>query len=231
MKKYLFIVLTIVSVFALTACSSSSSSSTSEDIKTEKKNDIDGVWSNGKFFVSFNKNGYYTAFLNNKFIDSGNYIAKGNEITCKNNYNNKTTKYIISISGNKLNAIVTYKNFENKEVSENISFTKSTKNPSEKDHILVGKSYSFETAYYGTVTDKFETHNTAYHASNKSKSFKNVWYYIYLEPNIYYQKFTPTDRQYPTSTFMDDCDTGNVHINKITIDGLGNIDNMEYVKN
>lgn len=226
MKKYLLILLTIASVFAVVACSSSSDDNTTPKQETN----IVGVWANGDYFISFNKDGYYIAYLNDKFIDSGSYTESDNSVICKNNYNNNTTTYKLLKVGSKLDAVVTYKNFEGHNVSENISFSKTTKTPSEKDNFLIGKSYSYETMYYRTVTDKFETHNTIYHTSNKSKSFKNVWYYIYLEPNIYYQKFTPTDKQYPSSTFMDDCDTWNVHIEKVTTDSNGNIANMEYLK-
>ncbi len=226
MKKFLLILLTIASVFAVTACSSSSDDNTTPKQETN----IVGVWANGDCFISFNKDGYYIAYLNDKFIDSGSYTESDNSVICKNNYNNNTTTYKLLKVGSKLDAVVTYKNFEGHNVSENISFSKTTKTPSEKDNFLIGKSYSYETMYYRTVTDKFETHNIIYHTSNKSKSFKNVWYYIYLEPNIYYQKFTPTDKQYPSSTFMDDCDTWNVHIEKVATDSNGNIANMEFIK-
>ena len=209
MKKYLFFMLVVVSAFAVSACSSSSD----DDPKPKQKTDIVGVWANGDNFVSFNKDGYYTAYLNDKFIDS-----------------NKTTKYKILKVGSELDVIVTYNNFEGNDVTETISFSKTTKTPSEKDNFLIGKSFSYETMYYGTVTNKFETHNIIYHTSNKGKSFKNLWYYIYLEPNIYYQKFIPTDKQYPTSTFMNDCNTGNVHIEKIHTSSNGDIYAMERVK-
>ena len=227
MKKHLLLLLTMMSAFAFTSCSSSSSA---DDTPTKQKADIVGVWTNSDYFVSFNKDGYYTAYLNDKFIDSGSYTESDNSVICKNNYNNNTTTYKLLKVGSKLDAVVTYKNFEGHNVSENISFSKTIKTPSEKDNFLIGKSYSYETMYYRTVTDKFETHNIIYHTSNKSKSFKNVWYYIYLEPNIYYQKFTPTDKQYPSSTFMDDCDTWNVHIEKVATDSNGNIANMEFIK-
>lgn len=226
MKKNLFILLAIFSAFAVTACSSSSDDNTAPKQETN----IVGVWANGDCFISFNKDGYYIAYLNDKFIDSGSYTESDNSIICKNNYNNNTTTYKLLKVGSKLDAVVTYKNHEGHNVSENISFSKTIKTPSEKDNFLIGKSYSYETMYYRTVTDKFETHNIIYHTSNKSKSFKNVWYYIYLEPNIYYQKFTPTDKQYPSSTFMDDCDTWNVHIEKVATDSNGNIANMEFIK-
>lgn len=226
MKKYLLFLLTIASAFAVTACSSSSDDNTTPKQETN----IVGVWANGDCFISFNKDGYYIAYLNDKFIDSGSYTESDNSVICKNNYNNKTTKYKILKVGSELDVIVTYNNFEGNDVTETISFSKTTKTPSEKDNFLIGKSFSYETMYYGTVTNKFETHNIIYHTSNKGKSFKNVWYYIYLEPNIYYQKFIPTDKQYPTSTFMNDCNTGNVYIEKIHTSSNGDIYAMERVK-
>ena len=219
MKKILFF-----TMLALVMCLASCSSSDNGGDSTNNKNlDVTGVWKDGAYLVSFGSD-YYVAYLSNKFIDTGTYAVNGKEIDCLNTYNNKKTIYkIISSTSDSLKCSVTYTEYGGQEKTEIRKFGKTTETPASKDNFLVGKSCSYSVAYYGTVTDTFSTYDIAYDVSNRGSDFKNVWYYFYLDSKIYFQRFTPTDKQYPSSTFMAGCDTGEVLIEKVISDSEGNI--------
>lgn len=52
----------------------------------EESASIIGTWENEDYFVSFGEDGFYCCYLDEDFIDSGNYKRSDNIITCSNMY-------------------------------------------------------------------------------------------------------------------------------------------------
>lgn len=173
---------------------------------------IEGVWRDGAFFVSFGADGYYSAHLHEEHLDTGAYTVKDNTITCKNNYNGKQTIYNVKqLSESALECTASYEPYNADTVTEERAFSKSNETPAAKEHILVYKSWGYLSSNYDTITIEFKSHYTATQSSSKDSRYVNEWYYTYIEPYIYVQSFTPNDgKQHPSTSFSKGNDSGEV---------------------
>ena len=184
---YLLLLITIFSISGLTLSSCG-------DDEDDSPKSIVGVWENGKYFVSLNKDKFLTAYINDKFIDNGTYeVASDNKsFSCFNTYFNHTTIYYIkSVSDTHLDLEISYINAFGENYKEDLRLTKSNKKPVSKDNGLVGKSCSFTTQGSGSATYDFTSYNTATISSaNTDKSkYPQTLHYIYFDEKVYIQKF------------------------------------------
>lgn len=180
---------------------------------------VEGVWRDGAFFVSFDKEGYYSAHLAEEHLDTGSYTVKESTVTCKNNYNGKQTVYSIKeITESSMACTASYAPYNADGITEERSFTKSDETPASKEHILVDKSWGYLSSNYGTITIEFKSHYIATQSSSKDSRYVNEWYYTYIEPYIYVQSFTPNDgKQHPSTSFSKGNDSGEVVRKKVSV--------------
>ena len=222
MRKVLFLFALLPMLFS---CSSEENELNYEKLKSQ----IVGVWEYNDILVSFDEYGYYAAILDETFLDCGSFILNKDEITCKNNYLNKNTKYIIeSIDNNGINMIVTYNNYKNEEVNKNITLYKTDKKPASKDNILIGKIYNFLLSGYGGCNIIFNSHNIAEMKTESVKPITQIWNYFYIEPYVYSQKYKhPSDA---LSIYFKNCDKGIIFKQEVEIGDSGEIKRIE-IKN
>lgn len=180
---------------------------------------VEGVWRDGGFFISFDESGYYSAHLGEEHLDTGSYTIEDKTITCKNNYNGKETVYTVKeVTESSLECTAYYAPYNAEAVTEERAFLKSEETPASKEHILVDKSWGFLSSNYGNITIEFKSHYIATKSSSKDSRFVNEWYYTYIEPYIYVQSFTPNDgKQHPTNSFSWGNDTGEVIRKKVSL--------------
>ena len=151
MKKILFMLPMFVALFVLASCSKDYETLEEKEEEIENENlpspSIIGTWENGNYFVSFGEDGFYSAYIADKFIDSGDYNQIEDKISCSNNYFNRKTIYTIKdISETEMNVEISYTDLYGKSNRKNLIFTKSNKAIVSKDNTLSGKSittYSF----------------------------------------------------------------------------------------
>lgn len=225
MKQSVFLLFLSVMLF------SCSSDNKEEGQKESESFNLVGVWKSGDYFISFSDEGFYSAYLSDKFIDSGNYELnqKDKIVTCKNTYTNKSTKYdIVNCTSSGLICKVTYINFEGKEVNENFSMKKVNSTPSSKEHVLIGKSYRYLAKEYGYCIMKFDTFNTAKLTTDEYKPKAQNWYYIYLDSNIYFQRFAPNGAG--LNSFYANCGKGDVNIYRMNVSSNGLIESFDVLK-
>lgn len=211
----------LAAVLTLAGCSKENIPVIDENPKEEQINII-GVWRCGSAVVSFNTDGYYSASLTNKHIDTGSYSLNGKDVTCYNNYNNKYTYYqITSIDSKSLTCTITFSEYKGEEQTAKMTFEKTEEKPSAREHFLIGKSWSYLSSNYGRVFEEFRTHNIAYkYSENDPTRYKTEWYYFFINPHVYLQEFTPKDGvQRPSSSWHKNADSGEVIIMKALISG------------
>lgn len=85
MKKTLFTLLSVFVCFVFLSCSKDENN-TSEEENFPK---IIGTWESGNYFVSFGNDGFYSAYIGDEFIDSGDYDLSMNTVPCSNHYFNR----------------------------------------------------------------------------------------------------------------------------------------------
>ena len=227
MKKILFLMMVVA---AMAACSDGDDGEGNNNGFNEGGSQdlidscsIVGVWENGDYFISFGEDGFYAAYLNEKFMDSGEYEQKGNEVICKNLYKSTETKYEIKIDGNSMDANILYNLFEGGTQQEKIHFTKSQNDPVEKNSPMIGKSHDRLTSI-GRCTMEFETYNTAIYHTNEIKPIKQDWYYFYYNSRAFVQKFKPQNAA--LNSFYEGCNTGEVYIYEVEFDSNGQIESF-----
>jgi hypothetical protein len=190
-KNFLLNMLTImmVAVLSLGFASCSSDDENEPVIEEEKTYSIIGVWEYENYFISFNNDNFYTAYIDNKFIDSGNYTSTDKEIYCYNPYFNISTVYTIKLlNDNTLQVCITYTDYSGTQKTKDMTLTKSKINPAVKDHTMIGKNYSFLSTI-GTVNWNFNTYNTGEKTASKYPKYPKKVYYIFLNDKIYLQYF------------------------------------------
>lgn len=207
MKKILFLLAMLPMMWA---CSSSGNDEPEAPEKEEVLN-IEGVWSNGDYFISFSSDGYYTSYSNAKFIDSGSYVFNKNDksVKCKNDYFGRETNIVVSLSNDKLTCNISSTDVLGKKVNENITFTKTDESPQGKNNVLVGKVHE---ALYGGGLGKCQWNFSSNYAATFSTKELNPktrnHFYIYRHPYLYTQAFKPKGAA--LSAFYEGCDKGEV---------------------
>lgn len=165
-------------------------------IDDRNKINIEGTWKSDKFFVSFNNEGRYAAYLDEKFIDSGKYTFDNQSIvTCKNDFNGKNTIYTIKKHvANTIYIDVKYTGFDGSTVNKSLIMNRTDGDVYSRTHILIGKSYTYLSAYEGKKCEmSFLTENSGSLTLKDIRPKKQDWYYIYLPPYVYVQKFKPSN--------------------------------------
>lgn len=222
-------------MMALLSSCSSSSNNNDEDGGKEDQINVVGVWSDGKHFLSVNSDKFLTSYVAPNFIDCGNIIENGKEITCHNVYFNKNTTYkILSIDRSKLNISVSYKDIAGESKSANLILNKVSDTPATSNHTLVGKNYTYRTSYIGNVNIAFSTYSIAQMTSTSYNCAKYpiTLFYIFMNDNIYFQKFTQKGIQVPTiGGWTTDVDDGSVTVYKLSFGPDGSVVGHDVVTN
>lgn len=142
------IFLSLITIFALLACSSDDSQEPAVINNPIRQNEIVGLWADGDSFVSFNSDGYYAAYLADDYLECGTYelpmeIKEGElhvhqedsiiEIRGSLGY---TILHVLGINSNtiKLNFV--------KNQNNPITLHKTNKTPATRTISLVGQTYN-----------------------------------------------------------------------------------------
>lgn len=179
----------------------SCSSSDDPVIPDEKPRSIVGVWENGNNFISFNNDGFYSAYIADNFIDSGDYARVENVVSCHNTYFNRKTTYTIkTISDTKLDVDISYTDLDGNINKKEIEFTKSTVTPASKINTLAGKSYTLQSTYFGNVTRLFSTFNSGIKIATNGNAadYPIKFFYIYIDDKLYFQSLRDNSIQTPS---------------------------------
>lgn len=187
MKKLFFLLLILPITFS--SCGSDGDKEDEDPVVNQPKS-IVGVWENENYFVSFGSDGFYTAYIADRFIDSGNYIESKDVVSCENAYFNRKTIYTIkSISDTKLNVDISYTDIYGDKQNKIVTFTKSVTTPASQSKTLAGKSYRSSSSIFGNVTMTFSSYN-----SNKignQRKCRKVSFVIFL--CLYWGKTIPSN--------------------------------------
>lgn len=224
MKKLLFItVLVSLCLISLSSCSSDNE----ENQQNINPSNLIGVWESGDYFISFNKDGFYAAYLDKKFIDSGTYTINENSVLCVNPYKVSETNYNMKVVSEKLSADISYTDINGNMLNKNLTFSKSNKSVVDKDNPVISKDFVHINAPYGFCTTKFKTYNTATYSTDEFRPRIQNWFYFFFNSQIYVQKFKPETAG--ISLFYEECDTGEVFIYNVTFDSDGQINNIDIL--
>lgn len=200
MKKLFLYILILLSIIILQSCARTEDGepgSTSDDTKSL----IIGVWESENYVVSFGNDGFYSAYIADEFIDSGDYAQSKNIVSCQNSYFNRTTIYTVEeVSDDLLKVNIDYKDLYGNKKTKSISFTKVKKTPSTKNNTLSGKSYTFNAPYFGNITMSFNTYNSGIKSATKgsAKQYPLNFFYIYIGEKVYYQILENATIQVPS---------------------------------
>lgn len=199
MKKCLFILPFLVALF-FTSCSNDNNPTEDND-KSIKKDVLIGTWESGNHFVSFNQDGYYSAYIADEFIDSGDFTLNQNVVSCKNNYFNRNSTYAIKkVSETELDVDILYKDLYGDTQEKSMTFTKTSTPPSSKDNTLDGKSIQWYALNFGNITMKFNSNNAGIKsaASGSAAKYPLDFFYIYIGNKMYHQILRNTSIQVPS---------------------------------
>lgn len=225
MKRFLLVMAMMLSMVLFTTCSKDDGVTDDSNEQEETEYSIIGVWEDGEHFVSFSENGFYAAYLNDKFIDSGEYERDKNNVICVNLYKNSKTEIKVSLDGEILKAVILYTQFNGEKEKETRLLKKSDRIPAEKENPLIGKSVTNLNAYYGKCTAKFDTYNSATYSTEEAKPKVQNWYYFYFDSKAYFQRFKP--ELAGLSKFYEECDNGDVNVYKVEFDSNGQISKFD----
>lgn len=204
MKKMLFMLPMLAALFfVITSCSKDDELQKEE---TENNDDLSlpsiiGTWVYGNYFVSFGEDGFYSAYIADEFIDSGDYNQTGNFISCLNNYFNRETIYTIkNISGAKMNVEISYTDLHGEKKHKTLNLTKSNDAIVSRSNTLIGKSITTYSSYFGNVTRTFNTFNSGIKSASKgnAKNYPLNFFYIYIGNRMYHQILNNSSTQVPS---------------------------------
>ena len=162
---------------------------------------IIGTWEDGNYFVSFGEDGFYSAYIADEFIDSGDYDQTENEISCLNNYFNRETIYTIkNISDTEMNVEISYVDLHGERKHKTLNLTKSNDAIVSRSNTLSGKSITTYSAYFGNVTRTFNTFNSGIKSATKgsANNYPLNFFYIYIGNRMYHQILNNSSIQVPT---------------------------------
>lgn len=177
MKQLLYI---LFAVTLFTACSSDDDNGEKPTIEEPKS--IIGVWESDNYFISFDDNGFYSAYIADQFIDSGNYTKSESVVSCKNSYFNRQTVYTIkNISDTKIDLDISYTDIHGDNKKKTMTFTKSEISPASQSNTLAGKSYRTSSSIFGNVTMEFSSYNSGIKSATKGGAEKYpLSFFLYL---------------------------------------------------
>lgn len=152
---------------------------------------LSGVWTDGDFFVSFDKEEkYLAACIAPRYIDNGRFIIdeKAKCITVENPYYNVSNKYtVISISSDELKLKVDYLDQWGEAQTLNLTLEHSDCKATPKENSWYGKTITTFSSYFGNVKYDFYTYYTGKKTASKGNALKYPvsYYYITKEKTIY----------------------------------------------
>lgn len=199
MKRILLMLSMLVALFGVSC--SSDNNPTENDDGSIKKELLIGTWENGNYFVSFGQDDYYSAYIADEFIDSGNYTQSQNVVLCQNNYFNRNSTYTIKkVSNIELDVDILYKDLYGDTQKKSITFTKTSTFPVSKSNTLDGKSIQWYSPYFGYITMKFNSINAGVKSASSGSAVKYPldFFYIYIGDKMYHQVLRNTSIQVPT---------------------------------
>lgn len=228
MKKILFLLL--VFPFILSSCGSDSDKEDEDPIASQPKS-IVGVWENENYFISFSSDGFYTAYIADRFIDSGNYTESKGVVSCENTYFNRKTIYTIkSISDTKINVDISYKDIYGDNQNKTLEFTKSAISPASQSNTLAGKAYRSSSSLFGNVTMTFSSYNSGIKSATKGNAanYPLSFFYIYIGGKLYHQILDDKSIQVPSiGSWSTDYYT--IKCWKLSFGSSGSIDGIENI--
>lgn len=203
-----------------------------EDVLEEDKElPIIGTWANGNYFVSFSNEGYYSAYIADTFIDSGTYERIDDEINCFNNYFQRHTEYTIKdLSDSEMTLIIKYIDVWGNENKNEMTLIKTDGDIISKNNTLTGKSISWLSNYFGTITMTFSSSNSGIKAASKGSAAKYPlnFFYIYVGDKLYYQLLSNNSIQVPSIGGWT-TDYNNVKCWKLYFSPNGSIDKFDVI--
>lgn len=218
MKKTLLMIQIAVCLFGFMACSSSDDDNNIQEMEQVaiKQSDLIGVWISGDYFVSFGADGFYSAFLDDHFIDSGKYAIeadRNNEIVTYNIFTKQNTEYhVTSIKENSFVAEITYRQLNGQSYTKTILFTKSNKNVAKERNGLIGASWN-GTKHINGIEINYNARITTYNFGSlhtdyePAKNCMLIFFYVYLDDVVYYQLFNQNENSPTIIGWNDTADT------------------------
>lgn len=201
MKKILYL-LVMVLPLVFTSCSSDDDIQKEETGNENLSSSIIGTWKSGNYFVSFGEDGFYSAYIAEEFIDSGDYKQVENEVSCSNNYFNRKTIYTIKdISETEMKVEISYTDLYGGANSKTMTFTKSDGDAVvSKSSTLSGKSITTYSSSFGNITRTFTSFNAGVKSATKGSAAKYPlnFFYIYIGNIMYHQILRNSSIQVPT---------------------------------
>lgn len=198
MKRNLLFLLIGVVCFLFSSCSNNDNDTSEED---DDLPSIVGTWENGNYFVSFNDNGFYSAYIADGFIDSGDYEQSESVISCENPYFNRKTTYAIkNISEAKVETEISYTDLHGEVKSKTMTFTKTDAPQASKSNTLSGKVMTWRSSVFGNVTMTFNSYNAGIKSASKGNAanYPLSFFYIYIGDKLYFQLLSNNSIQIPS---------------------------------
>ncbi len=206
-----------------------------------KQSEIEGVWTDGNSFMSFNTDGYYAAYLENNYLGCGTYTLpmaiKEGELHIHQEDS------IIEIGGDFGRTIIHVLEISDKTLKVNlvlpqsISMTlhKTADEPlSMNQNQLCDKRYEFKWAENDTASIKvfFLDENTAIMTSNHKDADVNPLFlrYILIGNKLYFVTYLLTIGELPTGIYWNGrLGNGNISIWELSFGADGNIESHKVI--
>lgn len=201
MRK-LILILAMMLPIVFVSCSDNGSDDNPNNPPQDEPLSIIGTWEYGDYFVSFGEDGFCCSYLDDEFIDSGDYEQSGDKVTCSNSYFNRNTIFKIkNMTETKMSVEISYMNLSGKNESRNMVLAKSSAEPVSKENPLVGRSISWNTYdTFGIISMNFDTYNSGEKTASKgsAKEYPLDFFYIYVNGKMYYQILQNNSIQVPS---------------------------------
>lgn len=199
MKKLRLILMAVI-VFAAVSCQDKGGT-TPEPPAPEKKYSEVGVWRSGNFFLSLSEDHFLSAYVAADFLDAGTYsMSEDKVISVRNTYFNTTTRYTVrSLDDRTMKVDIAYTDVEGSSRTTSLTLTKSSDEPTFKDHRFVGHSYTWWNATFRNRTIDFNTFCLAKFSCDKDniKPYPLTLFYVAMGNRMYFQSFEPEGGRIP----------------------------------
>lgn len=203
MNKFLLLALAVLMPMWFIGCSDDENIDPGKEDETESVeiSSIVGTWENDSFFVSFGDDGFYSAYIEDEFIDSGYYGIEGRKVSSFNPYFNRETVYTIKeMSDDKFNVDISYIDLYGVKKSKTMIFSKTNTSPVSENHTLEGKSITWLSPNSGNITMAFFSYNSGvkYATRGDASKYPLNFFYVYVGDKMYHQIIKNNSVQVPT---------------------------------
>lgn len=168
----------------------------------EESASIIGTWGYENYFASFGEDGFYCSYLDEEFIDSGDYKQSGSIVTCSNAYFNRNTTFkIMNVTETEMIVEISYIDLNGNSEKKNMVLTKCGIESASKENPLIGRNISWNTYdTFGIITMNFNTYDSGVKTASKgsAKKYPLDFFYIYIDNKMYYQILRNNSIQVPT---------------------------------